>query len=409
MTIEIRTLGNDAEAFARLSAIDALAFGGDSTGPNANTSDAGVIELDRSVLAHDGDKVVGCASIFSLDLSVPGGAVPTAGVTWVGVHPLDRRRGIMTALMRDLHDTVREQHREPLLALWASQGSIYQRLGYGVASHSYKATIPHRLKLRHAPDADLDVELVPSTEDRAASLRVDTVMRSYRPGIPALNDAWHVRTIADPVEDRDGASSLRTYIVSDKSGPLAYARFRLKHEWSNGYGDGTVDVRTLASNDPRATAVLWRTLLGTELMSRTRWWNLPVDDPLFSWLDEARQIELWHGDQLYIRIGEIGEALARRAYAVDIDLVIDVTDDFHPWNAGRWRLSGDPSGATCERTVDAADLSVDVQVLGATFLGGTSWGSLAAAGQVEELTPGALLRAHAAFGWPSAPWCPYVF
>ena len=408
MSIEIRPLGNDADAFARLSAIDALAFGGDPADPDIQP-DAGVMELDRAVLAHDGDDVVGCSSIFSLDLSIPGGSVPTAGVTWVSVHPLHRRRGVMSALMRNLHDTVHEQRAEPLLALWASQGSIYQRFGYGVASHSYKATIPHRLKLRHAPEANLAMELVPSSDDREATQHVDSVMRTYRPGVPAVNEAWHTRNVADPPTGRDGASSLRTYIVRDESGPVAYARFRLKHEWSNGFGDGTIDVRTLASNDPRATAQLYRTLLGTDLMSRTRWWNLPVDDPLFSWLDEARQLELWRGDQLYVRLGEVGEALSRRAYAVDIDVVIDVRDDFHPWNTGRWRLSGGPTGATCEPTKSAADLCVGVEILGATYLGGTSWGALAQAGRVQERAPGAIQRAQAAFGWTTPPWCPYVF
>ncbi|MFZ0322780.1 MAG: GNAT family N-acetyltransferase [Actinomycetes bacterium] len=408
MSIEIRPLGTDAEAFSRLEAIDALSFGGDPSEPGTH-ADEGVMELDRAVLAHDGDKVVGAASLFSLDLSVPGGSVPTAGVTWVGVHPAHRRRGVMRALMRERHDSVHEQGREPLLALWASQGSIYQRFGYGVASHSYQATIPHHLSLAHAPEADLNLELVAASEDAAATMQVDALMRTYRPGVHVGTEAWHARTVHDPPDERAGRSSLRTYVVSDDAGPLAYARFRLKHDWSDGFGNGTVDVNTLVSNDPRATALLYRTVLGTELMRRTQLWNLPVDDPVLTWLDEPREVRLMRRDQLYVRLVDVGDALRRRAYSTECDLVLDVSDEFHPWNTRRWRLSSGPRGAACEPTSDPADLSVDVGVLGATYLGGTTWGALALAGQVDERTPGAMLRAHAAFGWPTAPWDPYVF
>jgi len=411
VTIEIRPLGTDDQAWTRLNAIDAAAFGGDPQEPSPG-NDHEVMEFDRAVLAHDAGATVGCASAFSLDLSVPGGSVPTAGVTWVGVHPAHRRRGVMNALMRTLHDAVHERGREPLLALWASQGSLYQRFGYGVSSHSFQVSVPHHLQLAHAPDTTtvgLGVDLVPAADDETATRAVFDTARRDRPGMPALNDPWYQRAVADPESERGGGSSLRTFVVSDPSGPLAYARFRYHHEWSEGFGDGRVDVREMVSVSADATAVLYRTLLGSDLMTRTRLWNLPVDDPILSWLSDPKQLQLRRRDQLYIRLGEVGDALARRCYTSDIDLVLDVRDAFHPWNAGRWRLSGGPSGATCERTVDAADLSVDVGVLGATYLGGTSWGTLAQAGYVEESSPGAIARAQAAFGWPTAPWCPFVF
>ncbi len=411
MTIEIRPLGTDEQAWARLNAIDAAAFGGDPQEPSP-ANDHGVMEFDRAVLAHDGGATVGCASAFSLELSVPGASVPTTGVTWVGVHPAHRRRGVMTALMRTVHDAAYAQGREPLLALWASQGSIYQRFGYGVASHSFQVSVPHHLQLAHAPDtatAGLAVELVSAADDESATRAVYESARRARPGMPALSDPWYQRAVADPESERGGGSSLRTFVVTGPSEPLAYARFRYHHDWAEGFGDGRVDVREMVSVDPGATAALYRTLLGSELMTSTRLWNLPVDDPVLTWLADPKQLQLRRRDQLYIRLGEVGDALARRCYTSDLDLVLDVRDDFHPWNAGRWRLSGGVSGATCERTVDAAHLSVDVGVLGATYLGGTSWGTLAQAGYVEECSPGATARAHAAFGWPTAPWCPFVF
>ena len=47
-------------------------------------------------------------------------------------------------------------------------------------------------------------------------------------------------------------------------------------------------------------------------------------------------------------------------------------------------------------------------VLGAVFLGGTTFGRLHQAGQVTERTDGALERADVIFGtWP-APWCSFI-
>jgi hypothetical protein len=50
-----------------------------------------------------------------------------------------------------------------------------------------------------------------------------------------------------------------------------------------------------------------------------------------------------------------------------------------------------------------------VRELGAAYLGGRSLTALAGAGQVAARTPAALHAASAAFGWPVAPVCPWVF
>ncbi len=59
--------------------------------------------------------------------------MPTAGVTVVGVLPTHRRRGILRELMRAQLDDIHDRG-EPLAALWASEGSIYGRFGYGLSS-----------------------------------------------------------------------------------------------------------------------------------------------------------------------------------------------------------------------------------------------------------------------------------
>ena len=63
----------------------------------------------------------------------PAGSRLAAGITWVGVLPSHRRRGVLTELMRQQLDDVHERG-EPLAILWASEPPIYGRFGYGIAA-----------------------------------------------------------------------------------------------------------------------------------------------------------------------------------------------------------------------------------------------------------------------------------
>jgi predicted acetyltransferase len=92
-------------------------------------------------------------------------------------------------------------------------------------------------------------------------------------------------------------------------------------------------------------------------------------------------------------------------------VVLEVSDGLLDGNAGRWRLRAGASGTevACERTDEPADLALDIRELGAAYLGGTRLGTLAGAGLVRELRPGALVRLSAAMTWDPAPWCPQLF
>jgi predicted acetyltransferase len=118
-----------------------------------------------------------------------------------------------------------------------------------------------------------------------------------------------------------------------------------------------------------------------------------------------------------VRIIDLPAALTGRAYSGPVDVVLEVTDELLTGNAGRWRLRAAGPGAagaadanaSCERTDQPADLALGIRELGAAYLGGTRVGTLAAAGLVTELRPGALVGLSAAMTWDPAPWCPQVF
>jgi Acetyltransferase (GNAT) domain len=94
------------------------------TGPMRNSPLNAAIEWDRTVAAFDKDIPVGGAAICTRSRTVPGAVLPVAGVTWVGVAPTHRRRGILTSPMRKQLTSLHDSAAEPIAALRPSDAAI---------------------------------------------------------------------------------------------------------------------------------------------------------------------------------------------------------------------------------------------------------------------------------------------
>src|SRR5687767_5978373 len=80
-----------------------------------------VIEPARNhVIVHSGE-IVGNAGAYTRDLTVPGAVVPAAHVTFVGVLPTHRRRGLLRRLMVQQLSEIRAAGHESIAVLWASE------------------------------------------------------------------------------------------------------------------------------------------------------------------------------------------------------------------------------------------------------------------------------------------------
>jgi len=133
---------------------------------------------------------------------------------------------------------------------------------------------------------------------------------------------------------------------------------------------------------------------------------LPIDHPLVLLMAEPRRLRASARDGLWVRLVDVQGALVARAFAAPGSVVIEVADDFCPWNHARWRVSADG----VERTNEPADLAADVTALGSVYLGGFTWAQLGRALRVTELRPGGFARADALFTrHDPAPWCPEIF
>ncbi|AUG77231.1 hypothetical protein CFP65_2397 [Kitasatospora sp. MMS16-BH015] len=391
-----------------------LAFGGEEEPPEERELWRALTEFDRSTAAWDGSSVIGSAGAFSFGLSVPGGAVrPAAGVTMVGVLPTHRRRGVLTALMRHQLAAVRERG-EALAVLTASEPAIYGRFGYGQATWRMAVSIPsRRVALPHTPDPTVRLRLVGLAEGSAACEEVYAALVPLRPGMLERRPGWERLPLTDAPGSRDGFSPRLCVLAEDAATgrPLGYARYAVRTSWEGDVPGGEAKVRDVQALTPQVYARLWSYLLELDLVDTVTAYSRPVDDPLLHLLSDVRRVRPTLGDALFVRLVEVGTALAGRGYAAPVSVVLEVSDEFCPWNAGRWRLScaGPDKPAACERTEDPADLALSVRELGSAYLGGVTLAALAGAGRVTELRPGALGEASRAFGSDLAPWLPHGF
>lgn len=133
--------------------LDAICFG-TVAHPDTVASWRSMIPGDGSVVACDGDDIVGMSVYLDLKMTVPGGAVlPVAGVTLVAVAPTHRRRGVLRAMYTELHNRIADA-RYPIAALTASEGGIYGRFGYGPATIEVELTVDRANVQFHADAPD---------------------------------------------------------------------------------------------------------------------------------------------------------------------------------------------------------------------------------------------------------------
>ena len=361
-----------------------------------------ILPAERVLAAVEGDQIVGGAGAYLFDTTVPNGAqVPTAGVMAVGVLPTHRRRGALTALMRkQLADA--HERGEPIATLFAAEGGIYARFGYGLASLAGDIELPKEharpwvdepLGTARLLDTDDELlEVVPGIYDRVQAGTVGMLTRS--------RDWWQVRRLSQ----RPGRGTRMNAVIELDGVPEAYALYRIDFGMSHMVTESVVEVAEAVGTSPLALSAIWRYLLAIDWVARINAYWLPLDHPLFHWIQEPRRMRFSVLEGLWVRLVDVGAALSARSLR-EGDVVFDVRDELCPWNQVRWRVAN----GSAERTTAPADLQLDVSALGSVYLGGFTFEQLRWGGRLEELKPGAVTRADELFRTERLPWCPELF
>ena len=365
-----------------------------------------VLAPERLHAAFEDGRAVGGAGAFTFTLTVPGGRVPAAGVTTVGVLPTHRRRGILRSLMRAQIDDVRARE-EPVAYLWASEATIYGRFGYGVSSLTADMEIARdRASFVDGIETAGTVRLVSNEEALERFPPIYERVAVETPGMFARSrEWWETRSLADPEWRRGGGGEMARAVLDVDGRDEGYVLYRLIPSWEHSSSTGVLKVIEAIGATADATASIWRFLFDLDWMASIRAGWLPIDHPLLLLLAEPRRARFTLADGLWVRLVDVGPALSARSYAADGTAVLEIEDAFCPWNAGHWRVA---DGAA-EKTSDAADVALDVSALASVYLGGFTFRELTRAGRVRELAKGGLERADRLFYTDRAPWCPEIF
>lgn len=357
-------------------------------------------ELERTVAAFDDGAPVAGASVYRRLLTLPGAVSPVAGIASVGVAASHRRRGLLTAMMRAILTDLYENGRESVAVLRPSEAAIYGRYGFGPATRGNVMRCDRRSMVLR-PGVDFGTGSVRTLHRDTARPLIEHVydeVRSVSVGWPDRDDRhWRVRLFDEP-HARAGATALRYAVHFDPNGRhTGYALYRHRSaQDAAGEDASVVQVVELAAVSRQAYASLWRYLAGIDLMPWIEYEGA-MDEALPHLLVDPRCVRSSPVDRLWVRLVSVERALTARRYATPVDLVLEVRDDFCPWNTGRYRLRAAGDQVDCHRSGEPADLRLTAADLGAVFLGGTTLLSLAASGLVAELRPGAVVAASTAF------------
>jgi predicted acetyltransferase len=340
--------------------------------------------------------------------------VPCAGLTWVGVHPDHRRKGVLSAMLRHHFEQVHEQDGTHVSALHASEPAIYGRHGYGLASLEMEVSLGRGTTLT-APDLEDAAGAISTHLATVSDPDVPKRMRECHLGCAELGsvvgDAGYYARICHqlPEELRD-KESWRVLFARRGGVDVGFAMFRRTHKWERARPAGEISVWALVG-DPAAQLVLLRRLVDFDLIGTVKVRAAGVDDPLLQWVGGPRATsDLATYDSLWVRLVDLPEALQDRTWSALCDVVVEVADTMAPWNDGRWRVRADEAGqATVEKTAAESDVRLRVDALGAAYLGGGNLAALQRAGLVTEHRKGAVAELWRAMRTDVAPTAAFGF
>jgi predicted acetyltransferase len=360
------------------------------------------VVFGRTFGTFDGNEIVGATRSGGFDMVVPGGAtLPCAVVEDVSVLATHRRRGVLTQMMaRQLEDL--HEKGEPLAALNATESVIYGRFGFGVGSFREDWRIArHHTAFERPVDTAGRVRLVDAAEASELFPPVSQSSLGGRPGYIRVTPQFWGLHMADPEFWRHGGSAHFLAVYEEDGKAAGYAMYRIR--------GATVVVKQLVAATDEAAGALWRYCFDLDLMTNIEAPARPVDDPLLWMLADPRRLERSVRDAHWLRLVDVEVGLKTRSYSCEGRLVFEVRDSVCAWNEGRLEIEGGPVGAECRRTDANADVILSAGDLAAAYLGAASFRTLASAGRVEQVKPGALERADAMFATGVAPWSPWTF
>lgn len=339
-----------------------------------------------------------------------GGAAPLPArlISGVTVNPSFRRRGILKHMMTSrLAQAVDDG--APLAALTVSEGGIYGRFGFGLATRQAELQIDVStgggFGLRTAPTGAVLTVDPSKTEDL-----LKDVFAQFHAGTrgsvdrqPFYRKAGSARW--DPEDITSWNRKLRTIVHVRQDGSIGgYAAFRFMG-WD---GDPhTMRVVDLIAVDATSRLELLRHLADMDLVGRI---NLPrtvaADDPLTHALTNPRSRRVTSEDDvLWVRVLDPVAALQGRAWGADGEFSLTLADRLGICAGDVAVVVSDGVAQVVPGERRRDHFRLDVETLGSLYLGDVSVLTMRESGRITAEDGADWAAFSASFDLPGVPYC----
>lgn len=327
-----------------------------------------------------GPMPVATTSWFDKDLNLGLERLPLRMITDVTASAAHRRRGLVRRLMTDcLADA--DAGGLPLLALTASEATIYGRWGFGVATfrESVELDTGPRFGLRGFTDPGRTELIEPPDSWPILHDVFERFHQRTRGSVawPQFYQALH--TGAHDFEDGPD-KKLRGVVHLDAEEQVdGFALYRYEGKQK---GVRTVRITEMVALAPDAQLALWEFLGSIDLVGKVTFSLATPDDPLRWALADINVLQRTaHEEFLWVRVLDVPRTLAARPWAAAGQIVLEVTDP-QEYAAGCYRIRVADGRAEITRTDEAPEVRLDAETLGSLSLGGARVRELAAAGRL---------------------------
>lgn len=279
--------------------------------------------------------------------------------------------------------------------LFASEGGIYERFGYGIATTMRFVEIDQPSAVLRA-DLPVDRDAVRYVEGDDARDHLKAVWERYRrsrAGEISRGAVWHDHV--HQMREKPAGALSATFHLAHRDG---YAAYRIASTWAARPAH-RLEVVELVPVTAQAHLDLWHVLLGVDLVATVTGRNLPSDEALPYLLTDVRPFQTAVSkDGMWAKVVDPGVAFGARRYGTDDRLVVEV-------DGKRWAIEAEGDEAWCRPVRTKPDLVMDAPSLGALLFGGVRPTALARGRRLTARDDAALRRADAFFVVGPAPHC----
>lgn len=302
-------------------------------------------------------------------------------ITDVTVRASHRRRGLLRALMTNTLTRARDRG-EAFATLTATEGSIYGRFGFGIATReqSVEITCDRRFALNHTTAGTVSMVDASAIDD----LRLEVFSKFHAAHRGSHErQPWHVEFASgrwDPKKDGPNRR-MRAIVHRDDDG---VADGVVSYEITSDFGS-EIRVHDMVAINPEAEVALWEFLASIDLVTTIKASKIDPATPLPWAIKDPRVVKFTRqSDLTWLRILDAEKALSVRGWDHQGSVTIRVTDPME-FCSGTWRVDvpAPHAQAVVTRVDDSTDAAtLDVAALGSLYFGMARGFSLAAARRI---------------------------